>query len=235
MLEEGSDSIAPPPHHRAAAPAAILPDRPMFAESASDEDADGDEDAAAHAKGAGDANVDAEEADTDDADANADANNSDANKADADDAVVDTDDADVEDADAQNNVVEAREVADPDPSTLDTTMHPLDDTGSHTDEDDYLLAIAANADVCTPSPKPQGASRTDGGIICGHANGNVFNFGDVEDHVLDQTRPKVVGRVLVYDDRKSDEPCFSVRQEVTDNLKEILTCLSDKHSPVRSV
>ena len=88
----------------------------------------------------------------------------------------------------------------------------------------------------TPSPKPQGASRTEGGIIRGRAMGNVFNFGDADEDLRpEQTRSKIIGCVLVYDDRSSDNPWFSMKHEVTPNLKDVLTHLSEKHSPIRSV
>ena len=235
MLEDGDDSVAPPPRRRAAAVAPLLPDRPTFAESApagADEDSDGDEDAAAHTASDGeDANVDSAEAEAEDADANREDADAVAEDADSEDkADSEEKDDDSEDADAED-VIAHDEAA----RNLDTTMHHHDNTSDHSDVDDSHARLSAKADVCTPSPKPQGASRTDGGIIRGRANGNVFNFSDVEkDLVPDQTQPRVVGRVLVYDDQKSDEPCFSVKQEVTDNLKVILTCLGDRHSPVRS-
>jgi hypothetical protein len=241
MLEDGDDSIAPPPRRRAAAPVALLPDRPAFADSApagalaDSEDAEAEDAEAEYAEAEA---AEAEDAEAEDAEAeDAEAEDADAEDADAEDAdVEDADAADAEDADADAEEADADDVvardADSDDATvedagdLDTTMH----AGSHTDGDD-----AAHGGFRTPSPKPHGASRIDGGIIRGRANGNVFNFGDVDmDHVSHQTRPKVVGRVLVYDDRKSDEPSFSIKQEVTDDLKEILTCLGDKHSPVRS-
>ena len=249
-----------PLRRRAAAPAALLPDRPAFArldmpaENADADEADEDQlDEDANPEAA-DANDDAEATDDDAEAADTDAEAADADTDDATDANDNVNaDSDAEAADTDDNAE-----ADADAGGADAAA-PADagagaDTVADADADvehDASFEAPANADDVelvdtshaadapenlTPSPKPQGASRTEGGIFRGCAMGNVFNFGDADEHPMpDQTRSKIMGCVLVYDDRSSDDPWFTMKHEVTPNLKDVLTHLSEKHSPIQSV
>ena len=84
----------------------------------------------------------------------------------------------------------------------------------------------------SPSPAPQGASRTEGGRFRGRANGNVLSFGDAP--AVDALCP-LMGRVVLYDSRASNaEPVFAVKQPVAPDLKLVLSSLALKFSPIRS-
>jgi hypothetical protein len=85
----------------------------------------------------------------------------------------------------------------------------------------------------SPSPAPQGASRTVGGHLRGRASGNAPNFGDaaVDGPVI----PPLIGRVILYDNRAPDAvPVFAIKQPVATDLKSVLSSLAMKFSPVRS-
>lgn len=85
----------------------------------------------------------------------------------------------------------------------------------------------------SPSPAPQGASRTVGGHLRGRASGNVPNFGDTAIH--HPVTPALMGRVVLYDNRAPDAvPIFAVKQPVAADLKSVLSSLATKFSPVRS-
>ena len=89
--------------------------------------------------------------------------------------------------------------------------------------------------LCAPSPDLQGASCTSGGILCGRAVGNVFNFADAEESAADQLQHAIMGRVLVYDSKSADAtPAFTIKHRVTPHLNPVLTELGRKHSPIRS-
>jgi hypothetical protein len=220
MLEDSGDSVAPPPRRRAAAPAAILPDRPAFAEStpppenvAEEESLDVDEDNSDEA----DRDIvhpDAGAGSDADVDADADANHADANaNSDAEATKGHDDEANAAAVlDEANAAEEAELAADPD---ADVDMDGEDRT---------------------PSPELQGASRTTGGTIRGRAPGNVFNFADADNNAApEQVWSRVMGRVLVYDDRSlGAEPYFTIKNEVTPSLKAVLMHLNEKHSPIRS-
>ena len=87
----------------------------------------------------------------------------------------------------------------------------------------------------SPSPAPQGASRTAGGHSRGRAQGNAFNFGDTA-AARDPVTPPLMGRVLLYDNRAANAvPIFAVKQPVVADLKSVLSTLALKFSPVRSM
>jgi hypothetical protein len=84
----------------------------------------------------------------------------------------------------------------------------------------------------SPSPAPQGASRTVGGHFHGRANGNAPSFGDTS--ALDPLCP-LMGRVVLYNSRASNAvPVFAVKQPVAPDLKSVLSTLASKFSPIRS-
>ena len=85
-------------------------------------------------------------------------------------------------------------------------------------------------------PCPHGASRTTGGIICGQALGNVYNFGDSMD--IDNEHSKVVGNVQIYTTHGNLEevkPYMMLKHEVTNRIAPILQKLGNSYSPVKSL
>jgi len=83
----------------------------------------------------------------------------------------------------------------------------------------------------------QGASRTTGGILCGRAQGNVFNNADTE-LVLDYGIEPRIGWVQVYTayaDPTMVKPDMELKHEVTPKLMKVLKVLSRKYSPVWSM
>ena len=91
---------------------------------------------------------------------------------------------------------------------------------------------------CTsPSIDLQGASRVTGGILCGRAQGNVFNNADA-DLTLDPGFEHHIGWVQVYTayaDPTITKPHMELKHQVTPKLTQVLRVLSHKYSPVRSM
>ena len=87
------------------------------------------------------------------------------------------------------------------------------------------------------SPPPisaNGASRTTGGILCGRAQGNVFNYADSEHGNYAAPRK---GKVYIYQssrDPRTEKSDTSILSEVTTQLKPILKTLAQRFSPVSS-
>ncbi|KAF8221490.1 hypothetical protein L208DRAFT_1531908 [Tricholoma matsutake] len=84
-------------------------------------------------------------------------------------------------------------------------------------------------------PGRRGESCTTGGILCGHALGNVYNFGDHMD--VDDWQGKVVGKVHVYTmhgNPNESKPYMVLKHEVTNHLTPILKKLGNLYSPVKS-
>jgi hypothetical protein len=86
----------------------------------------------------------------------------------------------------------------------------------------------------SPSPAPQGASRTQGGHFRGQANGNASTFAD--NATREPVMPPLMGRVVLYDNQAADAvPIFAVKQPVANELGLVLSALASKYSPVRSM
>ena len=74
-------------------------------------------------------------------------------------------------------------------------------------------------DIRMGSPPPnnlQGASRVTGGVICGHALGNVFNLADFCD--LEVPISPIMGKVYLYDshvDPSTTKPNSAIKLKVT--------------------
>ncbi|KAF8218970.1 hypothetical protein L208DRAFT_1345048, partial [Tricholoma matsutake] len=86
----------------------------------------------------------------------------------------------------------------------------------------------------SPSQKLQGASRTTGGVIRGHAYGNVFNLADSHDLETDAAA-SVMGKVYLYDscvDPATTKPKSAFKLKVTTSLVVVLSKLAEKDSPV---
>lgn len=87
----------------------------------------------------------------------------------------------------------------------------------------------------SPSHNLQGASRITGGIIHGHACGNVFNFTDSHDLEVNAAA-SVMGKVLLYDscvDPATTKPKSAFKLRITTSLGVVLSKLAEKDSPVR--
>jgi hypothetical protein len=97
---------------------------------------------------------------------------------------------------------------------------------------DVYMASSSNS---PPHIALQGASHTTGGVLCGRAQGNVFNHADGGDVMFDLQPRK--GRVHVYTspkDPSAHKPDMSLTSEVTPTLKPILKTLARSYSLVRS-
>ena len=89
----------------------------------------------------------------------------------------------------------------------------------------------------SPSIDLQGASCVTGGILCGQAQGNVFNNADA-DLALDPGFEHHIGRVQVYTayaDLTIMKPHMELKHQVTPKLTQVLRVLSHKYSPVHSM
>jgi hypothetical protein len=251
MLEDGGDTVAPPLRRRPATPATLLPPKPAFAKTSETSrlgtpadraptpdrtdvvDADAEEEADIDGPGVDTAFAD-EEADIDEAGVDADEND----EADAEDRAVEQD----EEQNAEGVDEEAAEEQDAEEHNPDGVDGEVGEDAEVLDAADANDAAAivdhddGHCDIRTPSPDNQGASRTEGGILRGRAKGNTFSFGDDEDHVEEPARAKIVGRVLVYESRLAGaEASFSMKQQVTPSLKDVLIRLGEKQSPIRSM
>ena len=81
----------------------------------------------------------------------------------------------------------------------------------------------------------QGASRMTGGILCGRAHGNNFNFADAT--LEDESQESPVGKVYVYKthgDPHVSKPYMTLKHEVTMDLAPVLEDLALHYSPVSS-
>ena len=88
----------------------------------------------------------------------------------------------------------------------------------------------------SPAVDLQGASHTTSGILCGHAQGNVFNNADAE-LVSNYGLECHIGWVQVYTayaDPTMVKPDMELKHEVIPKLTEVLKVLSFKYSPVWS-
>ena len=86
-----------------------------------------------------------------------------------------------------------------------------------------------------PRHSLQGALRTTGGVLCGCAQGNVFNHADSGDVMMDLGPQR--GRVHVYampKDPSAHRPDMTVTSEVMPTLKPVLKALARNYSPVCS-
>ena len=82
----------------------------------------------------------------------------------------------------------------------------------------------------------QGASCMTGGILHGHAQGNVYNIADNLE-VTEFTGP-VKGNIHVYNKHgnpDSIDPYMLVKHEVTPNIGPVLEKLASQYSPVCSM
>jgi hypothetical protein len=87
---------------------------------------------------------------------------------------------------------------------------------------------------CTPSPQPlQGASRMEGGIFRGHATGNAENMADLDEQPAEHHPGDRKGKVLFFTSRDPDAwPYLSMKHSVTPSLHSILSDLGNEYSPV---
>jgi hypothetical protein len=74
-----------------------------------------------------------------------------------------------------------------------------------------------------------------GGILCGRAHGNVFNFADATTTIEDQG--PVMGKVHIYrehEDPNKSKPYMTMKHEVTTKLAPVLEGLASDYSPFKS-
>ena len=86
---------------------------------------------------------------------------------------------------------------------------------------------------------PGGASCETGGHLCGHADGNTYNFAD-ECPAKELGHPAVQGKVSVFCDYTSDPtapvilPCFSVHLPLADTIAPLLQDIEIKLPQIAS-
>ena len=108
---------------------------------------------------------------------------------------------------------------------------------------DYKLDV----EIISPANSPihplylEGSSQVTGRFSCGHALGNVFNFADAEDVVMDNTVGSAEGKVLLYFSSQNPadvnfmaKPSASFKHEVVSTVKPVLKAISGRFSPVKS-
>jgi hypothetical protein len=103
--------------------------------------------------------------------------------------------------------------------------------------DTHMRSPSPQADGPVPSlDELQGASRTVGGHICGHAHGNVFNIGDGHEDVQDYSSHK--GKVHLFTDigayDRGEQSCNLIIP-VNSTLKPILQDIAKKWPPITSM
>jgi hypothetical protein len=83
--------------------------------------------------------------------------------------------------------------------------------------------------------RSQGASHTTGGIICGRAQGNVFNHADLVEFGHDAQLPLLrQGQVQVYMSFNQVKPTMAFKHEVTPTLAPVLKSLTRRYSDFSS-
>jgi hypothetical protein len=100
---------------------------------------------------------------------------------------------------------------------------------------DVLMSSPPNSPPCL-----QGSSRTVGGILRGHALGNVFNFADGPDMAQDNLVPSS-GKVLVYlSDQNpanlvpgSMKPTARIKATISNTIRPVLEKIARKYSPAQ--
>jgi hypothetical protein len=74
-----------------------------------------------------------------------------------------------------------------------------------------------------------------GGILRGHATGNVVNMaGELESQTLNHSNSNLTGNVLLYRSCKAASPAMTMRHQVTPELEPILSSLGGRYSPIES-
>lgn len=92
----------------------------------------------------------------------------------------------------------------------------------------------------SPVRNLRGASRTTGGVLRGHAQGNTGNLADFNDTPLEPISFMPVdmsGCVRVYQSRNevdTGKPSMVFHHEVTPTIGPVLTTLADLYSPIKS-
>jgi hypothetical protein len=87
----------------------------------------------------------------------------------------------------------------------------------------------------SPPHNLQGTSRMTGGIIRGHAQGNILNHANMLEFGY-ETQPPLLkhGRVLVYTSSNQVEPTMVFKHEVTPSLAPVLRTLKRRYSKFSS-
>lgn len=91
------------------------------------------------------------------------------------------------------------------------------------------------------TPPRHGSSRVTGGILRGHALGNMYNAADYQHQPQDIFHP-IIGKVLVYTSTENPanlsihnmKPTLFIKHQVTSSIQPILTKVAAKYSPIQS-
>jgi hypothetical protein len=106
----------------------------------------------------------------------------------------------------------------------------------------YILVLIYKIDIKMHSPpRLHGSSRMTGGIIRGHALGNMLNAADLDNNTPDLTFP-IPGKVLVYSSNQDPanlnvqdmKPSTFVKHPVTSSIQDVLSKVSGRYSPIQS-
>ena len=236
MLEEGGDTVAPPPRKKSAT--SLLPDKPVLATMGrprrSDQVTESRSVSRSHSRAA--SVVTSETAGTDE-DADVDEDHT-------------ADEEDEEDtSDEEEGVINHEEQAEEhgDKIKEPSEVQDVDDDGDPEDEDDENKAkrnVFESDDVDmtlrSPSPELQGSSRTEGGLFRGRAAGIAPNIADIEmgdaTGDADDDLASLMGRVHLFTTRDpTAKPYLTMKHRVTPNLEPILTQLGINYSPIKSM
>ena len=233
MLEEGGDTVAPPPRKKSAT--ALLPDKPVLATLGRSRSSDlvSELHSASHSHSRAASVVTLRTAGTDD-DADADGEHNEEQTSSDDDEEEDEDDDDEEEEDNEEDLSEVQDGVeeDNDNEKQDTEAEDKDKDKLADDED-------VDMRLRSPSPELRGSSRTEGGLFRGRAAGLAPNMADMEtgdaDAVNDELAP-LMGCVHLFTSRDPAAiPYLTMMHRVTPNLEPVLTELGINYSPVKSM
>jgi hypothetical protein len=154
-----------------------------------------------------------------------DANNGDNNKDDHENSSGDNDDAD-------NNNDKSDKSEHKNDYDNDNANDCNNDNTNVCDNDDQDQDIRMHSPETSPKRYLQGASRTSGGIVRGHAHGNVFNFADIADGLEQGPGLGMAskGRVYIYSsplnpttlDIKTMKPMATVKVSASQTIAPML-------------
>jgi hypothetical protein len=117
----------------------------------------------------------------------------------------------------------------------DSALKPIQEADDEMEGiEEGMGQVVSTGDVLPPA---EGSSRVTGGVLRGRALGNVLNFPDTTDLLVDRPVP-AEGLVILYSNRSHipfvHEPAMTLNTETKPTLGPILQRLGRKFSPVRS-
>jgi hypothetical protein len=111
----------------------------------------------------------------------------------------------------------------------------------------HIYDVKLDVEMISPTNSPihplhlEGSFRVTGGFFCGHALGNVFDFADAEDAIMDNTVGSVEGKVLLYFSNQNPadvnfmaKPSAFFKHQVVSTVKPVLKAISGRFLPVKS-